>query len=352
MVIGAHIAGEDPEKKLLFIALKNAALSHPDKKIILFTNLPVKELPQNCLQVNISPKPKNKLLLYYWYTYKLPGLLVKYNIASFISNAGMLPTTSAVKQYLFIDDAGFLTFSNIIFKNKFKDTLKAAQTVFVPDDFLDNELRHTFKNIILKTEKLDFSLSNNNPAITPNELEATKEKYTDGLDYYLFPVNTSSQIYLLTLLKSFSQLKKWQKTSLKIILLFKNDIDENLLPDFKNYKYKNEVVLLKQTVENEKLLTAAAFSFIFFGDYTCRPDVYNAFYYNVPVIAADTVTNNALFNSAVTYAAVTVEGLAMQLQLIYKNEIYKNQLQQKATAFLTKFNSETASQKLYEVVSN
>jgi hypothetical protein len=239
----------------------------------------------------------------------------------------MLPTTSAVKQYLFIDDAGFLKFSNIIFKNKFKDTLKAAQTVFVTDYFLDNELRHTFKNIILKTEKLDFSLSNNNPAITPNEVEATKEKYTDGLDYYLFPVNTSSQIYLLTLLKSFSQLKKWQKTSLKIILLFKND-------------------------KNEKLLTAAAFSFIFFGDYTCRPDVYNAFYYNVPVIAADTVTNNALFNSAVTYAAVTVEGLAMQLQLIYKNEIYKNQLQQKATAFLTKFNSDTASQKLYDVVSN
>lgn len=137
-----------------------------------------------------------------------------------------------------------------------------------------------------------------------------------------------------------------------MILLFENELDEKILPDFKNYKYKNEIVLVKETQENSLLLKAAAFSYIFFGDYNRRGNVYNALHFNIPVIAADTVTNNLLFKSAVSYAAATVNGLAIQLQLIYKDEMYKKQLQQKASNYLEYFDNNTASQKFLEIVSN
>ena len=352
MIVGAHVWGEDIEQSRLLFALKNAALAKPANKIILFTDCIVNDLPQNCLQVNIHPKTKNKLLLYYWYKYKLPKLLLKYNIGLFISNAGMLSSGNAVKQFLFIENKNLLEERNSFFKKRFNAAVSAAQNVFVTDDILAASLNKKFPDLSDKIQKLYFNVNENNTVFTLNDIEAVKEKYTAGFEYYLFRINVFSQTQLLTVLKSFSQLKKWQKTSLRLMLLFENEIDEKLLPDFKNYKYKNEVVLAKETKENTLSLTAAAFAYIFFGDYKSSKNVYNAFSYNIPVIAADTISNNLLFKLAVSYAAINVDSLALQLQLIYKNESYKIQLLKNATLFLTRFNSNTASQIFFEIISN
>lgn len=352
MVIGAHIFGEDLEQSLLLNALKKTALLQPENKIILFANVPLTNLPQNCLQVNIYPKPKNKLLLYYWFTYKLPKLLLKYSISSFISNGGMLASSISIKQFLFIESKDLFEELNSFFKKRLKNAVAIAQTVFVTDEVIADNISKKFPTHLSKIKQLNFSLNENNILLTLNETEAVKQKYTDGFDYYLFSVNASSKVHLILLLKSFSQLKKWQKTSLKMILLFKNEIDERLLPDFKNYKYKNEVVILKETRENVLQLTAAAFTLIFFADYKSRGNLYNALNNNIPVIVADTFTNNLLYKSAVSYAAPTVDGLALQLQLIYKNEIYKKQLLQQANIYLTQFDSHVASQKFAEAVTN
>ena len=67
MVIGAHINGDNADESLLLFALKKAAVLQPQLKFILFTNAILKDLPQSFVQINISPKPKNKLLLFYWY---------------------------------------------------------------------------------------------------------------------------------------------------------------------------------------------------------------------------------------------------------------------------------------------
>jgi hypothetical protein len=352
MVIGAHIWGEDIEQSLLLNALKKTALLQPENKIILFANVPLTNLPQNCLQVTINPKPKNKLLLYYWFTYKLPKLLLKYNISSFISNAGMLASGFSLNQFLFIEHKELLDERNSFFKKRLNNAVAIALTIFVTDEVIADNLRKKFPTHLSKIQQLNFSSNENNVPFTLHEIETIKEKYAEGFDYFLFPVNASSKIHIITLLKSFSQLKKWQKTSLKMILLFENETDEKLLPDFKNYKYKNEVVLLRETKDNVLQLTAAAFSFIFFDDYKNKVNVNNALHYNIPVIAADTPTNNLLYQSAVSYTAATVDGLALQLQLIYKNEIYKNQLLQQANIYLTQFDSHAASQKFAEAVSN
>ena len=75
-------------------------------------------------------------------------------------------------------------------------------------------------------------------------MEATKNVFAEGCDYFLFPVNSVSEHSLIIILKAFSQLKKWQKTSMKMLFLFEKEADEKLLPDFKNYKYKNDVKFL------------------------------------------------------------------------------------------------------------
>ena len=352
MVIGAHIGGDEAEESLLLFALKKAAVLQPQHKFILFTNLVIKDLPHNFLQVNIIPKPKNKLLLFYWYKYKLQKLFIKYNITSFISNAGMLAIDSTVHQYLFVEHQNFFIQQKSFFKNHLNNAIATAKTVFVTDGLLANEFNKNFKAFDNKILLFNFDLTKKNKQYSFEEIEALKEKYTEGFDYYLYDINTTSKFFVLTVLKAFSQLKKWQKTSLKLVLLFENDIDEKLLPDFKNYKYKNEVVIIKQTTENKLSLKAASFAYIFLGDYNYKQHVYDAMSYNVPVIVADTNENRFLFHLSVVYASLTVEGLALQLQNIYKDELSRKKQLQNANQFLANFDNQINTQKLIDIISN
>lgn len=350
MVIGAHINGENAEESLLLFALKKAAVLQPQLKFILFTNATLKDLPQCFVQINISPKPKNKLLLFYWYKYKLPKLLSKYSVTSFISNAGMLATDLHLNQFIFIENRNLFLQQKGYFKNNFADAIATAKTVIVTDSLLGNEFKKMFAANKLK--QICFNRNELNLSFTFKETEAIKEKYTSGFDYYLFPVNATLKPNIVSVLKAFSQLKKWQKTSLKLMLLFENEIDEKLLPDFKNYKYKNDVVSVKETVQNSLSLKAASFALIFLGDYSYKQNVYDALQFNIPVIAADTNDNRILFNQAVAYAFLTTEGLAQQLQIMYKDEIFKKQQIQHANQFLTDFDNQKNAQMFLEIISN
>lgn len=352
MTIGAHITSENIDQNKLLEALKRVALNNTDTKIIFFAEKVITGLPSNCTQIAITPQPKNKLLLYYWYNYKLPKLLTSNHVDSFIGHQGLPISVLNTKGFLFLNNIQFLKENNLFFKKQFNNAVSASEKIFVTDDFIADTLNTKFENTTNKIERLYFDVDNSKKPITFNEKEKAKEEYTEGFDYYLYPVNSVSAQHLLVILKAFSQLKKWQKTSIKMLLLFEKDVDEKLLPDFKNYKYKADIILLKQTSANHHVITAAAFAFIFFGDYRNFASVHQAFYNNVPVIAAKTAANELLFTKAVAYTATTVADLAAQMQLVYKNEVYKNSLTHLATSYLEKYDSNKASKKLYEFVSN
>lgn len=352
MTIGAHITSENIEQNKLLEALKRGAINNTDTKIIFFAEKFITALPSNCTQIAITPQPKNKLLLYYWYNYKLPKLLTSNNVDSFIGHNGLPISVLNTKGFLFLNNTQFLKENNVFFKKQFKNAVSASEKIFVTNDFIADILNTRFESTTKKIERLYFDIDNSKKPITFNEKERAKEAYTDGFDYYLYPVNSVSAQHLLVILKAFSQLKKWQKTSIKMLLLFEKEIDEKLLPNFKNYKYKADIILLKQTSANYPIITGAAFAFIFFGDYRNFTSVHQAFYNNVPVIAAETTANELLLTKAVAYTATTVEDLAAQMQLVYKNEGYKNTLTQMAASYLEKFDSNEASKKLYQFVSN
>ncbi|MFN0082277.1 MAG: hypothetical protein ACKVOM_07125 [Ferruginibacter sp.] len=352
MTIGAHITSENIEQNKLLEALKILALNNTDTKIIFFAEKVIAGLPFNCLQISITPQPKNKLLLYYWYNYKLPKLLTCNNVDSFIGHNALPNSVLGTNGFLFLNSTQFLKENNLFFKKQFKNAASSSKKIFVTDEFIADKLNNKFENAAAKTETLNFNVNLGKVQFTFSEKEAFKQANTAGFDYYLFPVNAASARHLLVVLKAFSQLKRWQKTAIKLLLLFENKIDENLLPDFKNYKYRNDVTLLKQTLENDESVKAAAFAFIFLNDYYKFDSVHAAFFYNVPVIAAKTTANEFLFATAVAYTVITAADVALQLQLVYKNEAYKNSLTQQATTYLQKYDTNKASKKLYELVSN
>ena len=351
MTTGVHISGQNNEQSLLLAAIKNISKNNADDTFILFIERTLEELPTNCKQFLITPKPKNKLILYYWYNYKLPKLLLKQAVNIFVSDAPILAPSLNIKQFLFVSDIFFKKNKNHFFKKKTIAAINAAENIFVTDDYMAALLTDRYAANTNKIESLYFDMTTKKANFSWNELEATKESYTNGVDYFLFPVSDSSSKKIITVLKAFSQFKKWQKSSMKLLFLLENIREENLIDDFKNYKYRSDVIIIIQNDENVLPIVASSFAMVFFGSYTDVNVAFLAFQNNIPVIAADNRVNNLLFKNAVMYSDISEDQLAIKIQLIYKDELQKNVIIQQTSSLLEKYNTNEAAQKMFQIIS-
>lgn len=78
------------------------------------------------------------------------------------------------------------------------------------------------------------------------EKEAIKEKYTNGTDFFLFNGPLYPPDTLISLLKAFSAFKKWQQSSLKLVLAGPSGKKTaELKGKLESYKYREDVILLE-----------------------------------------------------------------------------------------------------------
>ena len=347
MIIGVHILGENIEQHFLFAAIKQISINNPTDNFIIFTEKKLEGLSPNCQEIIISPKPKNKLLLYYWCYYKLPKLLYKNGVSVFLSNAVMLPPVPAIKHFLLIDSFQFLKENNPFFSKKIKEAMVAASGIFTTDAYLQFLLSEKYPFIKNNIETLYIDLPSVSNIINTQQI---KDKLTNGLDYFLYLVTQSSSAHTIIVLKAFSQLKKWQKSSMQLMLLV-DDASKEVINDFKNYKYKDAVKIVERTQQNTEQIIASSFGVIFFGSYRDRSLVWKALQYNIPTIVEDAKHNSSLFSTAVLYTMPQIDAIAAKMQVVYKDELHCKMLKQLSSELLQQHNSVTAANNLYEAIS-
>ena len=349
MTIGAHISGLDPHHSRLLSSLKIISSKSPDHTFLYFTESAVTELGENGINIIITPRSKNKLLLYYWYNYKLPALLKKYNITVFVSNAGMLNMKTEIKQYLFFDTPDSDKTNSRFFIKIFKASLAKAENIFTTEDYLTKVLIEKYGITRNKLSIVYHGLSDKSYLHKANG-ELIKEKYTQGHDYFLSTAYTSASDQLIVLLKGFSQLKKWQKTSMKLVVLLHNISEKDAVPDFKNYKYKEDVILLQRTVNIENELLPNCFALIWSGSFEQRDIVFAGMQHEIPIIVSDNKINKSLFSEAVLYTTLTAADLAAKMQVLYKDEEIRNKKIEQGKILLEKYDLHTAASALQQII--
>ena len=348
MTIGAYISGTHPHQSLLLASLNLISAACPEHRFIYFTERPVTDLSSNCINIIITPQPKNKLLLYYWYNYKLPFFLKKCSAAAFISDAGMLSIKIGITQYLFFDTVVSEKSNNRFFKKVFRSSLDKAENIFTTEEFLKEDMVGKYGIPQGKICTVYHGVPEKH--IHKNDGESIKEEYTQGNDYFLCPVYAVASDQLIVLLKAFSQLKKWQKTSMKLVLLFHNASAESAIPDYKNYKYRNDVIFVNHTENAKNELLRNCFALIWLGLFNQRDIVFDAMQNDIPVIVSDNKVNKSLFGEGVIFTTVTANDLAAKMQVLYKDESIRNQTTEQGKILLKKYNSGDAAAALQRII--
>ncbi len=350
MKIAAHISSLQ-EQGILQTILQNVCKVNTDYKVEFFSdaNIDTKSSNESFTKINI--KPNKKIAQYIWTHYTLPSVFKKNIPNIFINEFGYCVNKINIPNFLFFSNKDFikkLAYSN---KKTFLQCLHFCKKIFVTEDFIKELLIEKYAIIPDKIITTYYPLLEKYKLLSYEQKDTIKKKYTLGFDYFLYELNNESANHAITILKAFSQFKKWQKSSIKLVFYTDHNNAASLINNFNLYKYKDDVVFVHNTKATRVEIVAAAFLQIYTSDYKANNITTIAMQNHVPIIALDTAVNRSLFENTVLYAAATDASIAAQIQLLYKDEFASNALQIEAAVHILKYDGEKVAEILFKHIS-
>jgi glycosyltransferase involved in cell wall biosynthesis len=171
-------------------------------------------------------------------------------------------------------------------------------------------------------------------ALSWTETESIRTQYTGGREYFLFTGDIDAAHRLVELLKAFSLFKKWQQSNMQIVLAgFETPWTDGFEDKLATYKYRSDVVLLKDLEWKETVrLAAAAYAMVYPSVSDTLPVApLLALQAGIPLIASDIPVLREPGDVAEWVDNSRLEeGLSQAMMRLYKDEGYKQQLVQKA----------------------
>ena len=364
MTIAVHIAFPEIQNDLStnfnFNCFTILAENYPGNHYIYIFDKPYNPAlitQKNITPVLAGPQIKNRLLQYYFYNFKVPRLLNKYNVDFFVS-AEVCSMRTNIAQCLIIKDLSFLK-NNNLYTGTDARYLKKHITHFVKRSAKIAVLNPSLKTVLVKTYGIDehkissinIGIDDDVKAYTYNEAEQVRNKFTDGKAYFLFFATPSSIENIITMLKAFSIFKKWQKSNMQLVVLFSSG-EKNTIRDFSNYKYKADVKILHSiSMEMNRELIASAYAALQLPSVEiAEMEGSTALASEVPLITINNDFCKSIYGDTVLYTAAEEKEIAEKMMLLYKDENARHDMIQKGKAITSGQTWQLAAESLLHLI--
>lgn len=203
-------------------------------------------------------------------------------------------------------------------------------------------------NIILYTASDHFQ-----PLEWPQKI-LTKGSYTNNREFFIAVLNNEEAQYT-NLLKAFSVFKKWQQSSMQLVMLAAKDFDEEKFNEkLATYKYRNDVQLFKDLPEKQiSALMASAYCMVYNNKDENLLPLVQSIKSAIPVIAFKSSGAEEYGLDAVLYCETnTFESMGKKMIHLYNNEPLKETLSAKCREVALLFIQEHESQKLWNIIDS
>lgn len=338
--------------------------NHPEHLFVFIFDRPYDErfvFGQNVKPIVAGPAARHPLLWKYWYDIKIPAVLRKYKADVFVSCDGFCSLRTKVPQCLVVHDLAFLHYPSFTKKScllfykkytpKFLEKASAVATVSV---FSKNDIVSQYKT---RADKIDVVFSAAKEKFYPikdEEKIATKNKYTEGKEYFVYTGAIHPRKNLMNLLKAFSVFKKRQKTNMKLILVGRLAWKyESFTENLKSYKYRNDVVMTGYADEAELVkIIGAAYALVY-------PSLFEGFGVpvlesmkcDVPVItAANSAMQEVAKDAALYINPESYTDMADKMMLLYKDEQLRKELIQKGRETSKEYSWDRTAELLWQSI--
>ncbi|MFY7899474.1 MAG: glycosyltransferase [Chitinophagaceae bacterium] len=319
--------------------------------------------PSNCFVEIVEPLHQNQWRIHYWYHVQLPQKLKKLSTQVCIQPYAITSLRTNIPQIVFADNAihGYLLAPIIQPQKKYsqfltKKFLQKATTLIVSNSNTQTTITKQFQLSNEKVKSINYFVSDIFQPIHWEKAEMVKESYADAHAYYVYIASILPENNLMNVLKAFSQFKKWQKSSMKLLVMGLSVTAMAAIKDkLATYKYREDVVLLSATTDEETgLIISAAYGVVFADAYDgyALPTL-AAFKSGVAVITTNEPSIEALVGDAALLAPLNdIETLAKQLIILYKDEILRSTLIQKGLLAVKNYELQEAATLLWNEIAS
>jgi glycosyltransferase involved in cell wall biosynthesis len=326
--------GNEVAAMLLNKKFEQLALLHTEHNFIFISaneEFNTKNAIKNIQTISLKQSSKNPLLWKYWYNFTLNALLKKIKADVVVHTDIICCLRTKLPQWIVVNDLAFTDFPSV-YPKKYNQFLEAnagafltkANNTLAASAYLQEQIIQRY-SITEKNITVFYPAANEKyQPINWEQREQVKTTYAAGKEYFLFSGIIHAQSNLINLLKAFSLFKKWQKSNMQLILAINTTTDTTtFIKSLQTYKHKADVILLKDTTEDElRGITGAAYAFVtpvLFHDNMAI--LLNALQCGVPVISGNTLPIKEILGEAVLYADCTnVKELADKMMLLFKDE--------------------------------
>lgn len=345
-------------------AFKRITRNHPEHEFYFLFDRKYSEdfiFSENVHPVVIYPPARHPLMWIIWFEYSVPRVLKKLKPDLFVSPDGFLTLKTEVPQLPVIHDINFYHrpkdipySSRLYYRHYFPKFANIAKRIVTVSEFSKHDICDSYYISPDKVDVVYNGASQEYRPLTPEEIKATKQKYTGGHDYFMFIGSLHPRKNVSGLLSAFDKFVEKYRTDHKVVIVgekmfFTSELDTT----YNQMRYGDDVVFTGRLDTSElKFVLGAATAMVFvpFFEGFGIPIV-EAMYAGVPVIASNTTSLPEVAGDAALYVDPNdVDDIASAMHKIVVDDELRNELIERGNRQRDKFSWDTTAEKLWQSI--
>lgn len=341
--------------------MKRITTQHPDVHFYFLFDRTFPEefiFSDNITPIILSPPARHPLLIYYWNEWLVPDLLNKLQPDVYVSLDGFISKRAKYRQYAIIHDLNFLVYPQFLtwsikklYDYFFVKHLHIADRIGTVSEFSKSEI---IKYFHYPENKIDVVYNASNlqiREIKPDEENLIRQKYSNGLPYFLYVSSIHPRKNPDGVIKAFTEYKRKSNNSDKLIFAGRFFWKKNEVTDLiKNNPYKDDIIFTGRVDEDTKfLLMQFAKALIMVSHYEgFGVPVIEAMQVGTPVITSSTTSLNEIAgDAAIKVHPQDIHAIADAMQQINDNPELVKSLISKGFERARQFDWDKLSQQLW-----
>jgi glycosyltransferase involved in cell wall biosynthesis len=341
--------------------LSRITRDHPEHQFLFIFDRPYADefiFSENITPIVLSPPTRHPILWYIWFELQIPRILKKHKVDLFFSPDGYLSLRTPTRQLAAIHDINFAHRPKDLpwlkakyYNHYFPKFARKARRLVTVSFFSKEDINRTYR---IDGDKIDVVYNGVNTLYTPTsdpEKMETKEKYSQGKDYFMFIGSLHPRKNICGLLRAYDAFRTSVDSDIKLLIvgesMFKtSDIELT----YEGMRYKSDVVFTGRLGNDElhQVLGASlALTFVPFFEGFGIP-VIEAMNAGVPVICSNTTSLPEVGGNAVLYVdPFSLNQIKDGMIKIFQDKDFRDSLVEKGFAQKDKFSWDKTAELLW-----
>jgi glycosyltransferase involved in cell wall biosynthesis len=307
--------------------------------------------------ISIAIESSSLFILNSLYKVKIPSILrrtkaeVVVNLNGIASDKIKIPQLVAAGQFLFDKDVKKLKGAELFAYKNLPYSLVTAKSILVYSKEKMNELMNAGKE---KLKAIKFTSPVAFRTFEWHDKIMVKAQQADNKEFFVAVIEDNDVDDFVLLLQAFSKFKKWQQSSMQLLILPKYEsLGEAIEAKHKTYKYRDDVRLIEGIEEKQiAAIIASAYAFIHLAKAYANLFILSiATQCSLPIISFEEDDVKEYAGNAGLYCKEkNAEALGNILIQLYKDENLHAQLKEEAIRQATDLNRKNYEEELWQLI--